>query len=55
MACLVLFKDFDTSFKITRERDRTMRVVLGMDIFRLIEYMEDQIGTEIFQMSKDLI
>lgn len=31
--------------------------VLGMDIFRLIEYMymEDQIGTGIFQMSNDMI
>ncbi|CAA7031226.1 unnamed protein product [Microthlaspi erraticum] len=55
MACLVMFKDLDTSFRNVPERNRTMRSFLGMGSCRLTEYMEDQMSSGMLHMSKGLI
>lgn len=54
MACLVLFKDIDTSYRNDEDRNRTMKSLLRMDGCRLIEYMEDQMSSGMLQMSNGM-
>lgn len=55
MACLVLFKDFDTSFRNDSERYRTLRSLFSRHEFRLIECMENHMSSGILPLSNSLI
>ncbi|WZY87592.1 hypothetical protein YC2023_044327 [Brassica napus] len=54
MACLVLFKDMDTSFWNDADRNRTMKSLLSTDDVKLIAYMEEQMSSGILQMSNGM-